>query len=53
MPLGEGIVDIPACVRALRRIGYAGAYTVEHEPEDHDPSEKCREMLGELRSLLA
>ena len=50
---GEGIVDIAACVRALRRIGYAGTYTVEHEPEDHDPSEKCREMLGELRSLLA
>jgi L-ribulose-5-phosphate 3-epimerase len=50
---GEGIVDIAACVGALQRIGYAGTYTIEHEPEDHDPSEKCREMLGELRSLLA
>jgi sugar phosphate isomerase/epimerase len=50
---GEGIVDIGACVRALQRIGYRGTYTIEHEPEDHDPSENCREMLGELRSLLA
>jgi len=50
---GEGMVDIPSCVHALRRSGYAGTYTVEHEPEDHDPSEQCREMLGELRSLLA
>ena len=40
---GEGIVDIAACVRALQRIGYAGTYTIEHEPEDHDPSEKCRD----------
>ena len=50
---GEGIVDIPACVRVLQQTGYAGAYTIEHEPEDHDPGEKCRDMLGELRSLLA
>jgi sugar phosphate isomerase/epimerase len=50
---GEGIVDIEACVRALGRIGYTGTYTVEHEPEDHDPSEKCREMLADLRGWLA
>ena len=50
---GEGIVDVEACVRALRGIGYAGVYTIEHEPEDHDPSEKCRDMLGDLRGWLA
>ena len=31
---GQGIVDVEACLRALLRIDYAGAYTVEHEPED-------------------
>src|SRR5918996_908585 len=46
---GEGIVDIEACVRALWRIGYGGAIAVEHEPEDHDPSEACRAMGEQLR----
>jgi sugar phosphate isomerase/epimerase len=50
---GEGCVPIEGCVRALRRQGYAGALTIEHEPEDHDPSEECREMLAELRGWLA
>ena len=50
---GEGIVDIEACVRALRRLGYAGAYTVEHEPEDHDPSEQIRAMRERLEGWLA
>ena len=50
---GEGVVDVEACVRALRRIGYGGAFTVEHEPEDHDPTEKCRAMRVELEGWLA
>lgn len=52
-PWGEGIVDVEACVRALRRLGYAGAYTVEHEPEDHDPGEEIREMRARLEGWLA
>ena len=50
---GEGVVDIEGCVRALLAAGYDGALTVEHEPEDHDPSEECRSMLAELREWLA
>ena len=49
---GGGIVDIEACVRALDRVGYGGAYTVEHEPENHDPSEECRMMRGQLEGWL-
>ena len=49
---GEGIVDVQACVDSLREAGYTGPLTVEHEPEDHDPSEECRQMLGELREWL-
>jgi len=49
---GDGIVDVEGCVRALQRLEYAGAITVEHEPEDHDPSEECREMLTVLRAWL-
>jgi L-ribulose-5-phosphate 3-epimerase len=50
---GEGIVDIEACVRALWRIGYGGAIAVEHEPEDHDPSEACQAMGQQLRGWLS
>jgi L-ribulose-5-phosphate 3-epimerase len=49
---GNGLVPIEACVRALQRLGYAGALTVEHEPELYDPSEDCREMLGMLTGWL-
>jgi len=49
---GDGIVDIEECVRALRRIGYEGALSIEHEPEEHDPTDECREMLGLLRVWL-
>jgi sugar phosphate isomerase/epimerase len=49
---GEGIVDVEACVDALRRIGYAGAISIEHEPEHEDPSEDIRAMREELEGWL-
>ena len=49
---GDGIVDIAACVRALDRIGYPGALTIEHEPEEHDPSEEIRVMRERLEGWL-
>jgi L-ribulose-5-phosphate 3-epimerase len=49
---GSGVVDIEACVRALERIDYAGALAVEHEPEDHDPSEEIRAMREQLEAWL-
>ena len=52
-PWGEGIVDVEACLRALQGLGYAGALTVEHEPEDHDPSEEIRVMREQLERWLA
>lgn len=51
-PWGEGVVDIEGCVRALRRAGYTGAFAVEHEPEDHDPSDEIRAMHLELEEWL-
>jgi sugar phosphate isomerase/epimerase len=35
--LGEGVVDVPACLKALHDLGYAGWYSWEDEPEDRDP----------------
>jgi sugar phosphate isomerase/epimerase len=50
---GEGIVDVEGCVAALRRLGYAGDFMIEHEPEHHDPTDECAAMLPELRGWLA
>ncbi len=52
-PWGEGVVDVRACVRALQRAGYGGVYTVEHEPEDHDPSDEIRELRERLEGWLS
>ncbi|MHB1308249.1 MAG: sugar phosphate isomerase/epimerase family protein [Limisphaerales bacterium] len=35
--LGEGVVDVAGAIRALREIGYPGAYAWEDEPEDRNP----------------
>jgi sugar phosphate isomerase/epimerase len=50
---GEGVVPIEECVRTLRRLGYAGAIAVEHEPETFDPTEEIRTMRAELEAWLA
>ena len=50
---GDGIVDVAACVRTLRELGYTGAYAVEHEPEDRDPSEEIAAMRRQLEGWLA
>ena len=49
---GEGIVPVEACVDALRRIGYEGAITVEHEPETFDPSDDVHAMREQLEAWL-
>lgn len=50
---GEGIVPIEECIRALQRLGYTGALTVEHEPETFDPTEDVRVMREQLEGWLA
>jgi sugar phosphate isomerase/epimerase len=50
---GEGVVPIEASVRALERVGYTGALTIEHEPETFDPTEDLRAMRTMLEGWLA
>jgi sugar phosphate isomerase/epimerase len=50
---GEGVVGIEACVQTLRRIGYTGALSVEHEPEHFDPTDDIRASYALLRQWLA
>lgn len=49
---GQGVVPLRACVDVLRRIGYSGAISVEHEPEDRDPRPEVAASLQQLRAWL-
>ena len=52
VPHGTGCVDIVGCVDALISVGYAGAFSIEHEPYDHDPTTECVEMRERLHAHL-
>ncbi len=49
----EGIVPLRKCIETLRQISYEGTASVEHEPEDHDPTEDVRASAQMLREWLA
>lgn len=51
--LGKGVVPVEGCVRALKRMGYGGAISIEHEPELYDPTPDCIESLARVRQWLA
>lgn len=44
--LGEGIMRIEDIIAELKRVGYRGNITIEHEPEDYNPTEEV------IRSLV-
>ena len=50
---GEGVVNIQGSVEALKRIGYSGAISIEHEPELFDPTEDVRASYNMLKGWLA
>jgi len=50
--VGEGVVDVAGCLRALKRTRYRGFLSLEFEgPED--PRVGCSKGLANLRSILA
>lgn len=44
VPLGIGVVDVPAVLRELKAIGYEGVLSWEDEPEDRNPFEVAAAM---------
>lgn len=50
-PLGDGLLDVAAVLAALREVGYDGYLSVEHEPDDYDPTAeivRSRELVERL-----
>lgn len=52
-PLGEGTIDFPALVDALRDAGYTGALSVEYEAQVYGYRESEAEILGKGRTFCA
>ena len=50
---GAGVVPVEECVRVLEQSGYTGGYSVEHEPEDHDPTGEVSASYALLRGWMA
>jgi len=51
VPLGTGVTDIPACVSALKNIGYTGVLSWEDEPEDRNPMDIATDTRLYIQSL--
>ena len=51
VPLGDGIIDIPGCVAALKTIGYDDYLTIE-TPSGDDAKAEAAKNLAYLKALL-
>jgi L-ribulose-5-phosphate 3-epimerase len=52
-PLGAGLLDVAAVLAALREARYDGYLSIEHEPEDHDPTAEVVRSRELVERLLA
>ena len=51
--VGRGVIDIPALVRALVRIRFAGVVAFEYEDDPKDPLPGLAESVGYVRGVMA
>jgi len=50
--IGRGIIDFPAFVKMLRKVGYTGVCSLEHEKDMSDPFMGIAESVGYFRGVL-
>jgi len=53
LEVGRGVIDFPALVRMLRKVGYTGVCSLEHEKDMSDPFMGIAESIGYLRGVIA
>lgn len=51
--VGRGVIDIPAVLRTLLRLGYKGAVALEYEKDADDPLAGMAESFGYLKGVLS
>jgi len=50
--MGRGVIDIPAFVKMLRKVKYAGACSLEHEKDYKDPFPGVCESIGYFKGVM-
>ncbi len=50
---GEGVIDLPAVLKALSKVGYKGSYSIEYEEESDDPLAALAQTAGYLQGIIA
>lgn len=50
--MGRGIIDLPAFVKMLRKVGYTGVCSLEHEKDQNDPFLGIAESIGYFRGVI-
>ena len=50
--MGRGIINIPAFVKMLRKVGYTGACSLEFEKDNTDPFLGVAESIGYFRGVI-
>lgn len=52
LEVGRGIIDIPAFVKMLRKVGYTGMCSLEHEKDMKNPFMGIAESIGYFRGVI-
>ena len=53
LEVGRGVIDIPAFVQMMRKVGYSGMISLEHEINMTDPFMGIAESIGYFRGVVA
>ena len=52
LEVGRGVINFPALVRMLRKVGYTGVCSLEHEKDMTDPFMGIAESIGYFRGII-
>jgi len=52
LEVGRGVINFPALVRMLRKVGYSGVCSLEHEKDMTDPFMGIAESIGYFRGII-
>ena len=53
LEIGRGVINFPAFVKMLRKVGYSGVCSLEHEKDMTDPFMGIAESIGYFRGVIA
>ena len=52
LEIGRGVIDFPAFVKMLRKVGYTGVCSLEHEKDMDNPFMGIAESIGYFRGVI-